>query len=101
MIDGSSQILGTGIFFVDSFGKVNKKGTLKTSEGRELGDMFVDGKLIENGVKSRIKPLYDFVGSSPIDSRNRSRISGSSLFRSSLDMKPSIVNSNNKIIFTK
>ena len=58
--------------------------------------MFVDGKLLDASTgKSRFN---DLLGSSR---NNGSRMVGSSLFRSSADIKPSIVNSNHKIRFTK
>ena len=56
--------------------------------------MFIDGKLVASS-KGKIRPLYDFLDSSPRNSLN------GSLLKSSLNLKNSVLNSNNRIKFAK
>lgn len=87
--------MGTGAFFVDSLGKVTKKGTLKDSQGRELGDIFLEGKIISKsnryGNRSMLEMNYSQLKESP----------SGSLLKSSVNLKRSIVNSNTNIMFSK
>jgi hypothetical protein len=47
IIDRSTSMpIGSAAFLLDSLGKVHKKGHMKDPQGKDLGDMFVDGKLV-------------------------------------------------------
>ena len=96
MGENSSSVMGNGVLFIDSLGKVTKKGSLKDAQGRELGDLFIEGKLVTKNHRSRVKPLAELLSSSSA----RHNLADS-FMKNSLLQRRSVVNSNNTVRFTR
>ncbi len=39
--ESNGQAIAIANFFIDSLDKLNRKGTLRDNQGKELGDMFI------------------------------------------------------------
>lgn len=57
--DNTAGSMGSAVFSVDSLGKVTKKSILKDNQGRELGDIFIEGKIITKNHRYGNRSMLD------------------------------------------